>query len=112
MALAWADKNFRYGEDQNAQQYKRNAEQSRAVLKESLLMAMCIRDMMQGNQSWQTKVWSKNRWDITRLPQASGASVTGPINIRMVIPPKRCSTAPLTGMAYANRSLSPPKTTA
>ena len=44
MALAWADKNFRYGEDQNAQQYKRNAEQSRAVLKESLLMAMCIRD--------------------------------------------------------------------
>ena len=38
MALAWADKNFRYGEDQNAQQYKRNAEQSRAVLKESLLM--------------------------------------------------------------------------
>lgn len=112
MALAWADKNFRYGEDQNAQQYKRNAEQSRAVLKESLLMAMCIRDMMQGNKSWQTKVWSKNPWAITRSPQASRASVTGPINTQMAIPPKRCSTAPLTGMAFVNRSLSQPKTTA
>ncbi|VEA32816.1 L-fucose isomerase [Salmonella enterica subsp. enterica] len=50
MALAWADKNFRYGEDQNASQYKRNEAQNRAVLKESLLMAMCIRDMMQGQQ--------------------------------------------------------------
>ena len=49
MALAWADKNFRYGEDENNKQYQRNAEQSRAVLRESLLMAMCIRDMMQGN---------------------------------------------------------------
>src|SRR5699024_9191005 len=29
--------------------YQRNAEQSRAALRESLLMAMCIRDMMQGN---------------------------------------------------------------
>lgn len=46
MALAWADKNFRYGEDQNASQYKRNEAQNRAVLKESLLMAMCIRDMI------------------------------------------------------------------
>lgn len=44
-----ADKNFRYGEDENNKQYQRNAEQSRAVLRESLLMAMCIRDMMQGN---------------------------------------------------------------
>ena len=33
MALAWADKHFRYGEDQNAEQYKRNETQSRAVLK-------------------------------------------------------------------------------
>ncbi len=33
MALAWADKNFRYGEDQNASQYKRNEAQNRAVLK-------------------------------------------------------------------------------
>ncbi|PWW06776.1 L-fucose isomerase [Mangrovibacter plantisponsor] len=49
MALAWADKNFRYGEDKNAKQYQRNAEQHHAVLKEGLLMAMCIRDMMHGN---------------------------------------------------------------
>ncbi|ENF1796548.1 L-fucose isomerase [Salmonella enterica] len=55
MALAWADKNFRYGEDQNAQQYKRNEAQNRAVLKESLLMAMCIRDMMQGNKTLADK---------------------------------------------------------
>ncbi|EHY0563426.1 L-fucose isomerase [Salmonella enterica] len=55
MALAWADKNFRYGEDQNASQYKRNEAQNRAVLKESLLMAMCIRDMMQGNKTLADK---------------------------------------------------------
>lgn len=58
MALAWADKHFRYGEDQNAEQYKRNETQSRAVLKESLLMAMCIRDMMQGNPTM------KPHWEI------------------------------------------------
>ncbi|MGU0017001.1 hypothetical protein ACVXG9_26500 [Escherichia coli] len=28
-----ADKNFRYGEDENNKQYQRNAEQSRAVLR-------------------------------------------------------------------------------
>lgn len=50
MALTWADKHFRYGEDQNAPQYKRNEQQSRAVLKECLLMTMCIRDMMQGSK--------------------------------------------------------------
>lgn len=55
MALAWADKHFRYGEDQNAEQYKRNETQSRAVLKESLLMAMCIRDMMQATRSSQKR---------------------------------------------------------
>ncbi len=60
MALAWADKNFRYGEDENNKQYQRNAEQSRAVLRESLLMAMCIRDMMQGN-SKLTRYWSRGR---------------------------------------------------
>lgn len=112
MALAWADKNFRYGEDQNAQQYKRNAEQSRAVLKESLLMAMCIRDMMQGNKKLADKGLVEESPAITRSPQASVASVTGPINTQMAIPPKRCSTAPLTGMAFVNRSLSRQKTTA
>ncbi len=60
MALAWADKNFRYGEDENNKQYQRNAEQSRAVLRESLLMAMCIRDMMQGN-SKLARYWSRGR---------------------------------------------------
>lgn len=49
MALAWADANFRYGKDYNSPQYQRDEASSRAVLRESLLMAMCIRDMMQGN---------------------------------------------------------------
>ncbi len=49
IAMAWADKHFRYGKDQNAPQFQRNEVQNRAVLQESLLMAMCIRDMMQGN---------------------------------------------------------------
>ena len=62
MALAWADKNFRYGEDENNKQYQRNAEQSRAVLRESLLMAMCIRDMMQGPLSWRPKTTVLTAW--------------------------------------------------
>ena len=49
LALSWADEKFRYGEDKNAPQYQRNAGQSREILRESLLMAICIRDMMQGN---------------------------------------------------------------
>lgn len=111
MALAWADKNFRYGEDQNAQQYKRNAEQSRAVLKESLLMAMCIRDMMQGNKKLADKGLVEEL-GYNAIAAGFQASVTGPINTQMAIPPKRCSTAPLTGMAFVNRSLSRQKTTA
>ncbi|MDN6109166.1 MAG: L-fucose isomerase [Enterobacterales bacterium] len=50
LALSWADSNFRFGPDLNAEQYRRSPESSRAVLRESLLMAMCIRDMMQGNE--------------------------------------------------------------
>lgn len=50
LALSWADSNFRFGPDLNAEQYRRSPESSRAVLHESLLMAMCIRDMMQGNE--------------------------------------------------------------
>ncbi|MDN6019179.1 MAG: L-fucose isomerase [Enterobacterales bacterium] len=50
LALSWADSNFRFGPDLNADQYRRSPESSRAVLRESLLMAMCIRDMMQGNE--------------------------------------------------------------
>ena len=49
IALAWADEHFRYGKDYNSPQYQRNEAGSRAVLRESLLMAICIRDMMNGN---------------------------------------------------------------
>lgn len=112
MALAWADKNFRYGEDQNAQQYKRNAEQSRAVLKESLLMAMCIRDMMQGNKKLAEKGLVEESLGYNAIAAGFGASATGPINTLTAIPPKRCSIARSTGTAYANPSSSPRKTTA
>ncbi|ADO49626.1 L-fucose isomerase [[Enterobacter] lignolyticus] len=49
LALAWAEEKFRFGEDKNAAQYRRDEGQKREILRESLLMAMCIRDMMQGN---------------------------------------------------------------
>lgn len=55
LALSWADKNFKYGPDKNAEQYRRSPESSRAVLRESLQMALCIRDMMQGNPTLATK---------------------------------------------------------
>lgn len=111
MALAWADKNFRYGEDENNKQYQRNAEQSRAVLRESLLMAMCIRDMMQGNSKLLDITAWKNHLATTPSLQASRGNVTGPINIPMAIPLKRSSTVHLTGMACANRLSWRPKTT-
>ncbi|XPE45450.1 hypothetical protein ACNKHO_17550 [Shigella flexneri] len=57
--------------DQNAQQYKRNEAQSRVVLKESWLMAMCIRDMMQGNKV-AIKGWLRNLLAITPLPAFQG----------------------------------------
>lgn len=59
IALAWADKHFRYGPDLNSEQYRRTPEQSRKVLRESLLMAMCIRDMMQGNPTLADKGWGE-----------------------------------------------------
>lgn len=49
LALDWAQAHFRFGEDKNADQYRRNEQENAAILRESLLMAMCIRDMMQGN---------------------------------------------------------------
>ncbi|WP_178112984.1 L-fucose isomerase [Acerihabitans arboris] len=55
LALAWADDAFRFGQDKNARRYRRTAEQSRAVLRDSLLMAMCIRDMMQGSDKVAAK---------------------------------------------------------
>lgn len=49
LAVSWADSHFRFGEDKNAAQYRRDEQANRAILRESLLMAICIRDMMQGN---------------------------------------------------------------
>lgn len=49
LAIAWADQHFRFGEDKNTRENQRNEQESREVLRESLLMAICIRDMMQGN---------------------------------------------------------------
>ena len=49
LAVSWADSHFRFGEDKNAPQYRRDEQANRAILRESLLMAICIRDMMQGN---------------------------------------------------------------
>ncbi|NYY76860.1 hypothetical protein DMI62_15130 [Escherichia coli] len=42
-------KNFRYGEDENNKQYQRNAEGAAQFCAKVYWMAMCIRDMMQGN---------------------------------------------------------------
>ncbi len=113
MALAWADKHFRYGEDQNAEQYKRNETQSRAVLKESLLMALCIRDMMQGNPKLAEKGLVEESLGYNAI--AAGFRWSAPLD--RSIPqwryrPKRCSTALLTGTGCANRLSSLPKTTA
>ncbi|XNM57332.1 hypothetical protein ACLK1S_17320 [Escherichia coli] len=87
-----ADKDFRYGEDENNKQYQRNAEQSRAVLRESLLMAMCIRDMMQGNSKLA---------DIGRVEESLGYNAIAAgfqgqrhwtIDIPMVTPPEQSLT--------------------
>ena len=50
LAVAWADANFREGEDTNPPEQRRSAAEKKEILRESLLMAICIRDMMQGNQ--------------------------------------------------------------
>jgi len=54
LAFAWADANFREGDDPNPPAQQRSAEAKTAVLRESLLMAICIRDMMQGNPKLAT----------------------------------------------------------
>lgn len=59
LALDWADHHFRYGPDLNAEQYRRSPEDSRRVLRESLLMAICIRDMMQGNPKLAELGWQE-----------------------------------------------------
>src|ERR1035437_7183915 len=49
LAVSWTNENFREGEDPNPPAQQRSAAEKKAILKESLLMAICIRDMMQGN---------------------------------------------------------------
>lgn len=59
LALSWADRHFRYGPDLNSEQYRRSPEDNCQVLRESLLMAICIRDMMQGNPKLAEKGWGE-----------------------------------------------------
>ncbi|MEL6092411.1 L-fucose isomerase [Plesiomonas shigelloides] len=59
LALSWADRHFRYGPDLNSEQYRRSPEDNYQVLRESLLMAICIRDMMQGNPKLAEKGWGE-----------------------------------------------------
>lgn len=59
LALSWADRHFRYGPDLNNEQYRRSPEDNYQVLRESLLMAICIRDMMQGNPKLAEKGWGE-----------------------------------------------------
>jgi len=54
LAFAWAEANFREGDDPNPPAQQRSAEAKTSVLRESLLMAICIRDMMQGNPKLAT----------------------------------------------------------
>jgi len=49
LALNWAQRRFHFGEDKNTPALRLSAEQNQHVLRESLLIAICIRDMMQGN---------------------------------------------------------------
>ena len=49
LALSWTDEKFNFGPDMNSEQYRCSPQNARSVLRESLLMTMCIRDMMQGN---------------------------------------------------------------
>ncbi|CAK7191993.1 L-fucose isomerase [Commensalibacter sp. Nvir] len=55
LALSWTDKYFNFGVDENSKENQRSTEENRAILRESLLMAICIRDMMQGNKKLADK---------------------------------------------------------
>lgn len=50
LALSWANEHFKYGQDCNPLEKQRSPAQNREVMRESLLMAICMRDMMQGNE--------------------------------------------------------------
>lgn len=49
LALTWAEQHFREGEDVNPPEHQRSLTEKQEILRESLLMTICIRDMMQGN---------------------------------------------------------------
>ena len=55
IAFAWAEANFKEGLDPNPVAQQRSPEAKKAVLHESLLMAICMRDMMQGNPKLAAK---------------------------------------------------------
>jgi L-fucose isomerase len=48
-ALAWADRHFKFGIDRNPPEHRRSTTEQRRILRESLLMGIAMRDMMQGN---------------------------------------------------------------
>jgi len=48
-ALAWADRHFKFGIDRNPPEHRRSSTEQRRILRESLLMGIAMRDMMQGN---------------------------------------------------------------
>jgi L-fucose isomerase len=48
-ALGWADRHFKFGIDRNPPEQRRSATERRRILRESLIMAIAMRDMMQGN---------------------------------------------------------------
>lgn len=49
LAMEWAGQHFNEGPDLNPQERQCSPQQKKGVLRESLLMAICMRDMMQGN---------------------------------------------------------------
>jgi L-fucose isomerase len=48
-ALGWADRHFKFGIDRNPPEQRRSATERRRILRESLIMAIGMRDLMQGN---------------------------------------------------------------
>lgn len=90
LALSWAKAHFRFGEDKNAEQYRRNEQENAAILRESLLMAMCIRDMMQGNPKLAAMGRVEESLGYNAIASGFGGSATGRISIQMAIPQRRC----------------------
>lgn len=111
LAMQWADAVFKFAEDKNRPDLKLDEAGRRRTFKESVLMAMIFRDMMQGNPKLKKSTAKKNPWATRPLPAASRASATGRTSTRTETLRKPCSTPPLTGTARAPRCPSPRKTT-